>query len=106
MMPQQLAYLGAGAAEWVNFARDSGFLFRTKAEEGEEQATFRFGFSKRQTRSGLRNSEGKFVPYVKLAHSTQPGTLRWMYALGDSLPSQPKAVSSHAKGSRGGDSIR
>lgn len=106
MMPQQLAYLGAGCAEWVNFARDSGFLFRTKAEEGEEQATFRFGFSKRQTRSGLRNSEGKFVPYVKLAHSTQPGTLRWVYALGDSLPAQGKAHSSPAKGSRGGDSIR
>jgi putative Ca2+/H+ antiporter (TMEM165/GDT1 family) len=81
MMPQQLAYLGAGCAEWVNFARDSGFLFRTKAEEGEEQGTFRFGFSKRQTRSGLRNSEGKFVPYVKLAHSTQPGTLRWVLGI-------------------------
>jgi hypothetical protein len=43
---------------------------------------------------------------VKLAHSTQPGTLRWTYALGDSLPSQGKAHSSPAKGSRSGDSIR
>ena len=99
MPPQQLAYLGAGAAEWCNFARDSGFLFRAKAEEGEETATFRFGFSKRQSRTGLRNSDGKFVPYVKLSHSSQPGTLRWVYALGDSLVSQPKAVSSPAKGS-------
>jgi hypothetical protein len=106
MPPQQLAYLGAGAAEWCNFARDSGFLFRAKAEEGEEAATFRFGFSKRQSRTGLRNSDGKFVPYVKLSHSSQPGTLRWVYALGDSLVSQPKAVSSPAKGSRSGDYIR
>ena len=105
MMPQQLAYLGSGAAEWCNFARDSGFLFRTKGEDGEE-ATFRFGFSKRQTRSGLRNSEGRFVPYVKLSHSPQPGTLRWVYALGDSMTAQGKAHSSPAKGSRGGDIIR
>ena len=73
---------------------------------GEEAATFRFGFSKRQSRTGLRNSDGKFVPYVKLSHSSQPGTLRWVYALGDSLVSQPKAVSSPAKGSRSGDYIR
>lgn len=106
MPPQQLAYLGAGAAEWCNFARDSGFLFRAKAEEGEEAATFRFGFSKRQSRTGLRNSDGKFVPYVKLSHSSQPGTLRWVYAIGDSLVSQPKAVSSPSKGSRSGDYIR
>jgi len=106
MPPQQLAYLGAGAAEWCNFARDSGFLFRAKAEEGEEAATFRFGFSKRQSRTGLRNSDGKFVPYVKLSHSSQPGTLRWVYALGDSLVSQPKADCRPAKGSRSGDYIR
>ena len=105
MMPQQLAYLGSGAAEWCNFARDSGFLFRTKGDDGEE-ATFRFGFSKRQTRSGLRNSEGRFVPYVKLSHSPQPGTLRWVYALGDSLVSQPKANPRLAKGSRSEDTIR
>jgi RecA-family ATPase len=106
MPPQQLAYLGAGAAEWCNFARDSGFLFRAKAEDGEEAATFRFGFSKRQSRTGLRNSDGKFVPYVKLSHSPHPGTLRWVYALGDSLAFQPKAHSSPAKGSPRQDYIK
>jgi hypothetical protein len=100
MMPQQLAYLGAGCAEWVNFARDSGFLFRAKAEEGEEAATFRFGFSKRQGRTGLKNSDQSFAKsYVKLSHSSEPGVLRWVYAIGDSLAAQPKAVSSPAKGS-------
>lgn len=100
LMPQQLAYLGAGCAEWVNFARDSGFLFRAKAEQGEEVATFRFGFSKRQGRTGLKNSDQTFAKsYVKLSHSSQPGVLRWVYAVGDTLVSQPKAVSSPAKGS-------
>ena len=106
LMPQQLAYLGAGCAEWVNFARDSGFLFRAKAEEGEEAATFRFGFSKRQGRTGLKNSDQTFAKsYVKLSHSSEPGVLRWVYALGDTLTAQPKAVSRPAKGSKSDDYI-
>jgi hypothetical protein len=100
MTPQQLAYLGAGCAEWVNFARDSGYLFRTKANTSDGRPVYRFGFSKRQSRSGLKDANDRFAGHVNLCHA-EDGSIRWEYAppaMQDSQPTQ-KAYSSPAKGS-------
>jgi hypothetical protein len=100
MTPQQLAYLGAGCAEWVNFARDSGYLFRTKANTSDGRAVYRFGFSKRQSRSGLKDASDRFASHVNLCHA-EDGSIRWEYAppaMEDGQASQ-KANSSPAKGS-------
>jgi len=97
MTPSQLAYLGAGSAEWVNYSRDAGFLYRTKGEP----ARYKFGFSKRASRCGLQDMEGNWAKsgYVYLQHSPEPGVLRWEYA--PSVADQPsgKGDSSPAKGS-------
>ena len=100
MTPQQLAYLGAGCAEWVNFARDSGYLFRTKANTSDGRPVYRFGFSKRQSRSGLKDANDRFAGHVNLCHA-EDGTIRWEYAppaMQDSQPTQ-KADYRPAKGS-------
>jgi len=100
MTPQQLAYLGAGCAEWVNFARDSGYLFRTKANTSDGRAVYRFGFSKRQSRSGLKDSTDRFAGHVNLCHA-EDGQIRWEYAppvMQDGQASQ-KGHSSPPKGS-------
>jgi len=100
MTPQQLAYLGAGCAEWVNFARDSGYIFRTKANTSDGRAVYRFGFSKRQSRSGLKDSTDRFAGHVNLCHADD-GQIRWEYAppvMQDGQATQ-KGHSSPAKGS-------
>ena len=79
LTPQQLAYLGAGCAEWVNFARDSGYLFRTKNDSSDGRPVYRFGFSKRQSRSGLKDADGRFASTVHLCHA-EGGAIRWEYA--------------------------
>ena len=96
MTPQQLAYLGAGCAEWVNFARDSGYLFRTKANTSDGRAVYRFGFSKRQSRSGLKDASDRFTGHIHLCHA-EGGDIRWEYAPPDM--DDQKAHSSPAKGS-------
>jgi len=96
MTSQQLAYLGAGCAEWVNFARDSGYLFRTHKNTSDGRAVYRFGFSKRQSRSGLKDSTDRFAGHVNLCHADD-GSIRWEYAPTDM--DDQKAHSSPAKGS-------
>jgi hypothetical protein len=96
MTSQQLAYLGAGCAEWVNFARDSGYLFRTHKNTSDGRAVYRFGFSKRQSRSGLKDSTDRFAGHVNLCHADD-GSIRWEYAPTDM--EDQKAHSSPAKGS-------
>ena len=78
MTPSQLAYLGAGSAEWVNYSRDAGFLYRTKGEP----ARYKFGFSKRASRCGLENSEGERSKsgFIYLQHSPEDKVLRWEHA--------------------------
>jgi hypothetical protein len=100
LTPQQLAYLGAGCAEWVNFARDSGYLFRTKANTSDGRAIYRFGFSKRQSRSGLKDANDRFAGHINLCHA-EGGDIRWEYAppaMEDGQTSQ-KADYRPAKGS-------
>ena len=97
MTPSQLAYLGAGSAEWVNYSRDAGFLYRTKGEP----ARYKFGFSKRASRSGLKDINNQWAKsgYVYLQHSPEDNVLRWEYA--PNPPSEPTghSDSSPAKGS-------
>ena len=96
MTPQQLAYLGAGCSEWVNFARDSGYLFRTSRKSSDNRPVYRFGFSKRQSRSGLKDASDRFTGHIHLCHA-EGGDIRWEYAPPDM--DDQKAHSSPAKGS-------
>ena len=96
MTPQQLAYLGAGCSEWVNFARDSGYLFRTSRKSADNRPVYRFGFSKRQSRSGLKDASDRFTGHIHLCHA-EGGDIRWEYAPPDM--DDQKAHSSPAKGS-------
>jgi hypothetical protein len=96
MTPQQLAYLGAGCSEWVNFARDSGYLFRTSRKSADNRPVYRFGFSKRQSRSGLKDASDRFAGHIHLCHA-EGGDIRWEYAPPEM--DDQKAHSSPAKGS-------
>jgi len=98
MTSQQLAYLGAGCAEWVNFARDSGYLFRTHKNTSDGRAVYRFGFSKRQSRSGLKSEHSPDKPcyHLNLCHATD-GSVRWEEAPPEMDDHKPH--SSPAKGS-------
>ncbi len=96
MTPSQLAYLGAGSAEWTNFARDAGFLYRTKGEP----ARYKFGFSKRASRCGLTDLDGNRAKsgFIYLQHSQEEGVLRWEHApVTATEATQPKGHSSPAK---------
>jgi len=99
MTPSQLAYLGAGSAEWVNYSRDAGFLYRTKGEP----ARYKFGFSKRASRCGLQDMDGNWAKsgFVYLQHSPEAKVLRWEYApAGGSEVAPQRTDSSPAKGPR------
>lgn len=96
MTPSQLAYLGAGSAEWTNFARDAGFLYRTKGEP----ARYKFGFSKRASRCGLTDISGERSRsgFIYLQHSQEEGVLRWEHAPSTASEAAPaKGHSSPAK---------
>jgi hypothetical protein len=99
MTPSQLAYLGAGSAEWVNYSRDAGFLYRTKGEP----ARYKFGFSKRASRCGLLDIAGERAKsgFVYLQHSQEEDVLRWEYApTAPTDPAPQRTDYSPAKGSR------
>jgi hypothetical protein len=99
MTPSQLAYLGAGSAEWTNFARDAGFLYRTKGEP----ARYKFGFSKRASRCGLTDLDGNRAKsgFIYLQHSQEEGVLRWEHApVASSEVAPQRTDSSPAKGPR------
>lgn len=99
MTPSQLAYLGAGSAEWVNYSRDAGFLYRTKGEP----ARYKFGFSKRASRCGLTDLDGNRSKsgFIYLQHSQEEGVLRWEHApVTPSEVAPQRTDSSPAKGPR------
>ena len=98
MTPSQLAYLGAGSAEWVNYSRDAGFLYRTKGEP----ARYKFGFSKRASRCGLLdiNDERAKSGFIYLQHSQEDDVLRWEYAPNSGETAPAHTDSRPAKGAR------
>ena len=99
MTPQQLAYLGAGSAEWTNYSRDAGFLFRTKGEP----ARYKFGFSKRASRCMLEDVDGQRSKsgFIYLQHSPDDKVLRWEHAPTGMEVAPQRTDSSPAKGSLG-----
>jgi hypothetical protein len=99
MTPSQLAYLGAGSAEWVNYSRDAGFLYRTKGEP----ARYKFGFSKRASRCGLENVDGERSKsgFIYLQHSPEDKVLRWEHAPSGMEVTPQRTDSSPAKGALG-----
>ena len=99
MTPSQLAYLGAGSAEWVNYSRDAGFLYRTKGEP----ARYKFGFSKRASRCGLENIDGERSKsgFIYLQHSPEDKVLRWEHAPSGIEVAPQRTDSSPAKGALG-----
>jgi len=98
MTPSQLAYLGAGSAEWVNYSRDAGFLYRTKGEP----ARYKFGFSKRASRCGLEDVDGQRSKsgFIYLQHSPEDKVLRWEHAPSGMEVAPQHSDSRPAKGSR------
>ena len=98
MTPQQLAYLGAGSAEWTNYSRDAGFLFRTKGEP----ARYKFGFSKRASRCMLEDVDGQRSKsgFIYLQHSPDDNVLRWEHAPSGMEVAPQRTDSSPAKGPR------
>jgi hypothetical protein len=98
MTPSQLAYLGAGSAEWVNYSRDAGFLYRTKGEP----ARYKFGFSKRASRCGLEDVDGQRSKsgFIYLQHSPEDKVLRWEHAPSGTETAPQHTDSRPAKGPR------
>ena len=81
-----LAYSMQGSAEWANYFREVGTLFRQQGE----QPIFKLSFTKRKARSGMRNVLGDYASEIYIRHSREPGVIRWEYATTDEIT--PKAV--------------
>jgi hypothetical protein len=83
-----MAYSGAGAAEFTNYFREVGVLVRQAGEE----PVFKFGFTKRRGRSGMKDLNGDFAGEILIRHARQKGCIRWEYAdpseVGVQTPSQ------------------
>jgi len=72
-----LAYSGAGSAEFVNYFREVAVLARLQGE----QPIFKFGLTKRRGRSGMKNVVGDFAGEIHIRHSRNRGEIRWEYAM-------------------------
>jgi hypothetical protein len=70
---RQDAYLGAGSAEWANFARAVFGLSETNVDGFYELALY-----KRGRRAGWRNDEGELVTKRYLRQSRVEGDLSWL----------------------------
>jgi hypothetical protein len=83
-----MAYSGAGASEFTNYFREVGVLVRQAGEE----PVFKFGFTKRRGRSGMKDLNGDFAGEILIRHARQKGCIRWEYAdpseVGIQTPSQ------------------
>lgn len=66
------AYLGAGSAEWANFAR-AVLAIRATGEQG----IFELRAGKRGSRLGWRDAAGDVCFARYIGHSRQPGTICW-----------------------------
>lgn len=80
-----LAYSMQGSAEWANYFREVGCLFRQQGDA----PVFKLSFTKRKARSGMRNALGDYANDIFIRHSREPGQIRWEYATTDEIA--PKA---------------
>ena len=76
-----MAYSGAGAAEFTNYFRETAVLVRLPGTE----PIFKFGTTKRSGRSGLRDINGDFAQEIIIRHSRTPGQVRWEIASQDEV---------------------
>jgi hypothetical protein len=76
-----MAYSGAGAAEFTNYFRETAVLVRLPGTE----PIFKFGTTKRSGRSGLRDVNGDFANEIIIRHSRTPGQVRWEIASQDEI---------------------
>jgi hypothetical protein len=85
-----MAYSGSGSAEFVNYFREVGVLVRQQGDE----PIFKFGFTKRRGRSGMKNALGEFAGEITIRHSRDKGLIRWEYAndLDTASPDPSKSV--------------
>ena len=75
---QDMAYAGAGSAEFANWARSVMVLQKDPTPEGEqEQPHFTLRLAKRGGRSGATDSNGVFTNVIPLRHAREPGVIRW-----------------------------
>ena len=82
-----MAYAGAGSAEFANWARSVMVLQKDPvAEDGQEQPHFTLRLAKRGGRSGATDYHGDFTNVIHLRHSREPGVIRWERR----TPTQPK----------------
>lgn len=80
-----LAYSMQGSAEWANYFREVGTLFRQQGDA----PVFKLSFTKRKARSGMRNALGDYANDIFIRHAREPGQIRWEYASTDEIA--PKA---------------
>jgi RecA-family ATPase len=80
-----LAYSMQGSAEWANYFREVGCLFRQQGDA----PVFKLSFTKRKARSGMRNALGDYANDIFIRHAREPGQIRWEYATTDEIA--PKA---------------
>lgn len=88
-----MAYAGSGAAEFTNYFREVGVLVRQTGDE----PVFKFGFTKRRGRSGMKDLNGDFAGEILIRHARQKGCIRWEYADPSEVGVQdaPKSLKKH-----------
>ncbi len=80
-----LAYLGAGSAEWANWAR-AVVALRGSGTTGILKLTL----GKRGGRAGWRNDAGEPVYSTLIGHATEPGCIYWRNAEQSEVEEKPK----------------
>lgn len=81
-----LAYAMQGSAEWANYFREVGCLFRQQGEA----PVFKLSFTKRKARSGMRNALGDYANDIFIRHAREPGQIRWEYATTEEIGQKPE----------------
>lgn len=88
------AYLGAGSAEWANWARAVLAIQNTSA-----RGIFKLHAAKRSGRIGWKDASGARVYEKLIAHAKEPGRIHWRECDESELPTKgrPKNQSKRAK---------
>jgi RecA-family ATPase len=83
-----LAYSMQGSAEWANYFREVGCLFRQQGDA----PVFKLSFTKRKARSGMRNAFNDYANDIFIRHAREPGVIRWEYATTDEIAPKPQTA--------------
>jgi hypothetical protein len=77
----ELAYLGTGSAEWVNWARAMSSIRGRGSHD-----VFELNAGKRGTRLGWTDEQGERTFLKLIAHAKEPGVICWRDAAESDLP--------------------